>query len=58
MKESNYVNEFNMPVNTIKRQRSGVTSIGEIDECECIFIKVSLRWETLLIVSPLMGKHI
>ncbi|XP_045426252.1 centromere-associated protein E isoform X5 [Pipistrellus kuhlii] len=35
MKESNYVNEFNMPVNTIKRQRSGVTSIGEIDESVC-----------------------
>ncbi|XP_054577793.1 centromere-associated protein E [Eptesicus fuscus] len=35
MKDSNYINEFNMPVNTIKRQRSAVTSVGEIDESVC-----------------------
>ncbi|KAK1345690.1 hypothetical protein QTO34_008154 [Cnephaeus nilssonii] len=35
MKDSNYLNEFNMPVNTIKRQRSAVTSVGEIDESVC-----------------------
>lgn len=39
MKDLNYVNEFNMPVNTTKRQRSDVTSVGEIDECECFFYK-------------------
>lgn len=43
-----------MPINTTKRQRSGVTSIGEIDECECFFIKVSIQWETLLILSQLI----
>ncbi|XP_070289306.1 centromere-associated protein E isoform X2 [Myotis yumanensis] len=35
MKDLNYVNEFNMPMNTTKRQRSDVTSIGEIDESVC-----------------------
>ncbi|XP_059517392.1 centromere-associated protein E-like isoform X3 [Myotis daubentonii] len=35
MKDLNYVNEFNMPVNTTKRQRSDVTSVGEIDESVC-----------------------
>ncbi|ELK33227.1 Centromere-associated protein E [Myotis davidii] len=35
MKDLNYVNEFNMPVNTTKRQRSDITSVGEIDESVC-----------------------
>ncbi|XP_074178971.1 centromere-associated protein E isoform X3 [Rhinolophus sinicus] len=36
MKESSYVNEFNMPMNiTIKKHKSSVSSVGEIDESVC-----------------------
>ncbi|XP_032962690.1 centromere-associated protein E isoform X2 [Rhinolophus ferrumequinum] len=36
MKESSYVNEFSMPMNvTIKKHKSSVTSVGEIDESVC-----------------------
>lgn len=38
MKDSNYVNEFNMPANiTMKRHKDAVTIVGEVDECECLF---------------------
>ncbi|XP_039704803.1 centromere-associated protein E isoform X4 [Pteropus medius] len=34
--DSNYVNEFNMPVNiTMKRHKAAVTIVGEIDESVC-----------------------
>ncbi|XP_045676370.1 centromere-associated protein E isoform X4 [Phyllostomus hastatus] len=35
MKDSNYVNEFNMPTNTPKSLKSSVTLGGEIDESIC-----------------------
>ncbi|XP_019481417.1 PREDICTED: centromere-associated protein E [Hipposideros armiger] len=36
MKESSYVNEFNMPANiTIKKHKSALTPVGEIDESVC-----------------------
>ncbi|XP_024907487.1 centromere-associated protein E isoform X7 [Pteropus alecto] len=36
MKDSNYVNEFNMPANiTMKRHKAAVTIVGEIDESVC-----------------------
>ncbi|KAM5285612.1 centromere-associated protein E isoform 3-T3 [Hipposideros larvatus] len=36
MKESSYVNEFNVPANiTIKKHKSALTPVGEIDESVC-----------------------
>ncbi|XP_016079113.1 PREDICTED: centromere-associated protein E isoform X3 [Miniopterus natalensis] len=32
MKDSNYVNEFNMPTNRTKRHKTAAASVGEIDE--------------------------
>lgn len=38
MKDSNYVNEFNVPENvTTKTHKSALTLGGEIDECEFFF---------------------
>ncbi|XP_036887808.1 centromere-associated protein E isoform X2 [Sturnira hondurensis] len=35
MKDSNYINEFNMPTNTPKSLKTSVTLVGEIDESIC-----------------------
>ncbi|KAM5340909.1 centromere-associated protein E isoform 2-T2 [Glossophaga mutica] len=35
MKDSNYINEFNMPTNTPKNLKTSVTLVGEIDESVC-----------------------
>ena len=34
MKDSNYVNEFNMASNVTTRTHKAAVSLGEIDECE------------------------
>lgn len=37
MKDSNYVNEFNMPVNVTTKTHKAAVTLGEIDECEYFF---------------------
>lgn len=37
MKDSKYVNEFNMPMNITTRAHKAAVSLGEIDECEYFF---------------------
>lgn len=37
MKDSNYINEFNMSTNVTKTRKAAINVVGEIDECECFF---------------------
>uniref|UniRef100_A0A8C7ELF2 Centromere-associated protein E n=1 Tax=Neovison vison TaxID=452646 RepID=A0A8C7ELF2_NEOVI len=40
MKDSNYINEFNMSTNVTKTRKAAINVVGEIDECECVMVKV------------------